>query len=199
MSEASTGVLNWSASSDLGASIAQSGRQLTSTNQQQTATLDSIPCQNGTFTFSGQGGNTVQVPWSCTPPTLKVTLSGNCPNNVCTEWVEEAGGPGTVNWTVAADSDLPEATFQPSSGSVSTGEAKKQVRVIVPSSGCPAGGHWDYTWPTGRYRVTFTCHSATPTPTPHANSSLFLLPFAVLISRAGLAMVGRRVWRLRAD
>jgi hypothetical protein len=199
VSETPAGTLSWSASSDVGGSINPQSGQLTPGQSSQTVTIASIPCQNGTFTFTFTGSNTVQVSWSCTPPTITVTLSGTCPgdgqgNSVCTDTLQETGGPGTVSWNATAESDLP-GTNLPQSGSLSTGQSV-QVRVVIPNSDCPSGGgtagHYDYSWPTGNnFRVTFTCPASS---SPQAVlSSSFVPPFAALASIAGFAGIDRRV------
>src|SRR5205807_1518169 len=112
----SQGNANWSVTSDLGSGVtfspAASGT--ISPGSPQTVTLGSIPCQNGTFTFSGQTGvSAVKVAWSCTPPPPVLSVSptsldqasANCAASGstyhCAVTLNAQGAP--VHWSVSSD------------------------------------------------------------------------------------------------
>ena len=68
----SQGNINWSPTSNLGATFNPDGGPLMPGGQQQ-VTISSITCQNDTFTFYGADGETpIMISWSCTPPCIKV-------------------------------------------------------------------------------------------------------------------------------
>lgn len=67
---ASLGTVNWSASSDISNAINFTPSSGTlSPGKSVSVTISALPCQNGSFTFSGSRGATpVTVIWQCTPP-----------------------------------------------------------------------------------------------------------------------------------
>lgn len=68
----SQGNINWSPTSNLGATFNPDGGPLMPGGQQQ-VTISSITCQNDTFTFYRADGETpIMISWSCTPPCIKV-------------------------------------------------------------------------------------------------------------------------------
>jgi Viral BACON domain len=68
----SQGNINWSPTSNLGASFNPPGGSLMPGGQQQ-VTISSIICQKDTFTFYGAEGETpIMISWSCTPSCIKV-------------------------------------------------------------------------------------------------------------------------------
>lgn len=82
----SQGALNWNASSDLSGVTFSPARGQLSPGQSVSTTIAAIPCQGGTFTFSGAEGETpVKVSWSCaivsnltitSNPAVALTLNG---------------------------------------------------------------------------------------------------------------------------
>jgi hypothetical protein len=107
---------------------------------------------------------TLQTPTPVPPATLDVSPSPNCPmdasgNYICTVTLTLVNS-GSVDWSVSSESDLPNATFDPSSGTLSsTDQTSQQVTVTIPGADCPAGGHFDVSW-TGSNTPTvepFTC------------------------------------------
>ena len=71
LSEDQSATVNWSVSDDnnLGISFSQSIGTLSSGNTSQSITISNIPCQNGSFTFSGSGANSTTAHWNCSQPT----------------------------------------------------------------------------------------------------------------------------------
>src|SRR5260370_3873690 len=67
---ASQGDMSWTANSDMSDSVSFSPTNGTlSPGMSVTVTIAAIPCQNGSFTFSGsRGARPVVIPWRCTPP-----------------------------------------------------------------------------------------------------------------------------------
>lgn len=143
-SSSSQGTTNWTSSSSLsGVSFSPSSGTL-SPGGSTTVTIDQIPCQNGSFTFSGSEGETpVSVAWSCTPPTL--TVSPTSMNNgmcfgaenasQCTVTLgETSNSQGNVNW--AGSSDLSGVSFNPSSGTLSPGQS---ATITISSIPCQQG------------------------------------------------------------
>lgn len=140
----SQGNANWTSSSSLsGVSFTPSSGTL-SPGGTASVTIDLIPCQNGSFTFSGNEGETpVVVTWSCTPPTLTVSpttlnngMCGGAQNaSQCTVTLgESSGSQGSVNW--AASSGLSGVSFSPASGTLSPGQTATITISAIP---CQAG------------------------------------------------------------
>ncbi len=82
----SQGTVRWNASSDLSGVIFSPTKGQLSPGQPALVTIAAIPCQGGTFTFSGAEGETpVKVSWSCaiasnltitSKPAVALTLNG---------------------------------------------------------------------------------------------------------------------------
>lgn len=66
----SQGDMTWTANSDMSDSVTFSPTNgMLSPGESMTVTIAAIPCQNGSFTFSGsKGARPVGISWHCTPP-----------------------------------------------------------------------------------------------------------------------------------
>ena len=171
--------ITWSSGSDQSQVTFSPPGGILSPGKPVQVTISSIPCSHANFTFSGSGGaQPVTALWNCSPttpplPTLTLTASGNCPpdssgNYICTDTLTVTGSPGSIDWSISAESDLPGTTFSPPNGTLSAGQSPQSVTVTILGSDCPAGGHYDYSW-TGSNpsRVTVVCPPPpTQPPTP---------------------------------
>src|SRR5207248_1299525 len=151
----SQGSINWSVSSDLGSSVTFTpGSGNVAPGNTMSVSIDAIPCQNGTFTFSGQTGvSSVAVPWSCTPtyPVVTVTPNSLDPTNPnctltgttyqCSVTVAEStSSQQDASWYATAT----YGSFSPSSGTLSPGQA---VTVTIASLPCtPAVNHTTFSF-----------------------------------------------------
>lgn len=106
---------------------------------------DTVCPTQASITFSGQGANTLTVPWSCAPPALSAAATpSNCPQNpdgsyTCTDTVSEpANAQGNLVWSASASSNLPGVTFSPQTGTLSPNQSTK-VTITVPANDCTNG------------------------------------------------------------
>ncbi len=139
-SSTSQGNANWSATSSLSGVTFSPASGTLNPGGSTPVTIDAIPCQNGTFTFSGKEGETpVSVTWTCTPPTL--TVSPTSLNNAMCSGAENASqctvtlgetstSQGNVNW--ATSGDLSGVSFSPSTGTLSPGNSATITISAIP-------------------------------------------------------------------
>ncbi len=140
----SQGNANWTSSSSLSSVTFTPSSGTLQPGGSASVTIDQIPCQNGTFTFSGNEGETpVVVSWTCTPPTLTVSpttlnnsmCAGSENASQCTVTLGESStSQGNVNWAVSTD--LPGVTFGQSNGTLSPGNS---VAITISSIPCQSG------------------------------------------------------------
>jgi plastocyanin len=134
--------------------------------------LDSLPCQDGSVTFSGAEGEApVTVTFSCTPNSLTASPTQLDPTNAACAasgsayscamtLAETAGSPGTVSWT--ASSDLSNVSFSPASGTLSPGQS---ISVTVAGIPCQSGSFL-FSGPPALTLNALTTWSCTPPPPP---------------------------------
>jgi hypothetical protein len=125
---------------------------------------DAVCPTQANITFSGQGANTVTVPWSCAPPTLTAAATpSNCPpdsngNYICTDTVSEsASSQGSLIWSASASNNLPGVTFNPPNGTLDPNGSKK-VTITVPANDCRNGSfNYSEQGTSNTAVVTWTC------------------------------------------
>jgi hypothetical protein len=135
--------------------------------------LDSLPCQNGSVTFTGSEGEApVTVTFSCTPNTLTASPAQLNPTNAACSLsgstyscamtlAETAGSPGNVNWTTA--SDMNSVTFSPASGTLSPGQS---ITVNVLGVPCQSGSFYFSGPPALTFDAIATWSCSPPPPSP---------------------------------
>ena len=191
LSESPQGTLNWSETNNLGVTVSQTNGTLTPGNSSQTVYIYSIPCNGnpGTFTFSAQGSNNIQVNWTAcstptTPPpplTLSVspsslTADSNCPNNgngwTCTETLYASSGSGTLSWSISTSSNMPGVTGTAQSGTLAAG-GSTTINIYIPTGDCVSGTLY-FNGPN-TVQVPWNC-TPTPTPPPPPSPSPTVVP-----------------------
>lgn len=134
--------------------------------------LDSLPCQNGSVTFTGSEGETpVTVTFSCTPNSLSTSPTQLDPTNTACSvsgstyscavtLAETADSPGNATWT--ALSDMNGITFNPANGTLSPGQS-----ITVNATGIPCqNGSLFFSGTTAVTLNAVTAWSCTPPPPP---------------------------------
>lgn len=159
--------VNWSVSGGIsGTTFSQPGG-IVSAGSPVTITInvpDTVCPTQATITFSGQGANTVTVPWSCAPPALTAAATpSNCPpdasgNYICTDTVSEsASSQGTLIWSASASNNLPGVTFNPPNGILGPNGSTK-VTITVPANDCTSGSfNYSEQGTSNPAVVTWTC------------------------------------------
>jgi len=190
VSQQSQGFLNWSAkSSGIKGITFKPGTgafALPGASTQVIITIPDAVCPaSATLTFIGTA-NTVNVSWTCAPPTITANGGGDCPqdenyNYICTDTLALAqGSQGDLPWS--ATSDLPNVTFSPSGGTLVPGQPQR-VTVTVPSSDCTTGhflyaGHGSNT-----ATVSWTCNSSSSYSSSGLNNGNSVSYYSVLWRR----------------
>jgi len=151
----STGNINWSASSDVGANFNPPNGTLNPGGQAQVS-ISGAACQNGTFTFKASGAANPQsltVSWTCTPPTVTGSNLTVSPTTYdCTQsqvtftfngTISLSSNPSGVNITyVFARSD--GATMSPITVSVPAGRTSISVTdTWTLFQGVSNGTYWE--------------------------------------------------------
>jgi len=181
----SQGNANWTVTSTLGAVVFNPTSGTLSPGNTQVVMISAIPCQNGSFTFTGAEGEApVSVSWTCTPPppppTLTATPTSLDQNNANCSLVgsayqcsitlgETAGSQGNANWSVA--SDLAGASFSPTSGTLTPGTTQAVTISTVPCQ----NGSFTFTGAEGEapVSVSWSCTTSQPPTLTVTPSILF--------------------------
>lgn len=171
----STENINWTATSTFSDSTIVPSQGTLSPGGSTTVTLQSLPCQNGTFTFSGQTRvQPITASFNCTPPppppALTISPNSMDPSNTactggttspqCTVTLDEtSASQGNANWS--ASSDLSGVSFNPSSGTLAPGGS---VSIVISSIACQ-NGTFTFSGAEGESPVSIAW-SCTPPPLP---------------------------------
>ena len=174
LAQGSQGNLSWSASTNLSGVTFNPPSGTLLSSSPSVPVLINVPandCTNGTdndaFTFSGQGkgANSATASWSCTPPSLILSVSpssfdaNNCSNSgsawSCVATLSSSSSnTGNLNWS--ATSNMPSAVgFNQSNGTLSPGQSA-QVTATIPAT-CPASVTLEYIGPANTVNVPFSC------------------------------------------
>jgi hypothetical protein len=101
--------------------------------------------------------------WSCAPPSLTVTVNTpTCPGDSTNGWTctvtlsLASGDQGQLTWTSSVSSNLPGASLNPASGTLSAGQ-QTVVTVSIPGNDC-VNGSFTFSGSDGSAAtVTWTC------------------------------------------
>lgn len=175
--ETSLGNLSWFSTVVIGGtktSISPQKDQLTASQTQEPVKIASIPCQNGSFSFTDENNNTANVSWSCTPskqtppPTLKVTPTtlSDLKGSPCTfdqasaTWsctvqvMETSDSQGTLTWS--GSSNMSGVSFRALSNTLSPGQS---VSVAISKIPCVTSGTFTFSGGANPVPVSWSCGS----------------------------------------
>jgi hypothetical protein len=160
----STSNIDWTASSDVGATFDLPKGTL-KPGGQQPVSVSGLACQNGTITFTGSGGaKPLTVKWNCTPPTPKGTASlGICSYTVDSGWscplTVSADPRNQTNWAwTASSSGVSGISITPSSGLLQPGQsATPTPTVSIPDMVCPASATITVSDPANSIALKWSC------------------------------------------
>ena len=169
--------LDWSATSSAPGVFfsPSSGSLAPGDTKQVNVTLSSMNCPaSADLTFTELDTHSIHhLPWSCkasstlTSNSSSIAANSDCSTsnsgwNCTTTLALAPGSTSTLDWS--ASSGLPGVIFNPSSGTLSTGQTA-QVSIFVPGGDCQ-NGTFSFTGPANTASVSWGC---TPPPTLEAN------------------------------